>query len=53
MTEEQIERTVERRMNMLDRRYLAGDIPEAMYEQLVKDLDEWAKSEYRKMGRAM
>jgi GMP synthase PP-ATPase subunit len=53
MTEEQIERTVERRMDMLDRRYLAGDIPEDMYVKLVEDLDDWAKEEYRKIGRVM
>jgi hypothetical protein len=49
MTEEQIERTAERRMNMLDRNLLVGNITQAQYDQLVQDLDDWSKEEYAKL----
>jgi CO dehydrogenase/acetyl-CoA synthase beta subunit len=52
MTEEQIERIAERRMNMLDRNYIVGNINQDQYDQLVKDLDDWAKDEYRKLKGA-
>jgi hypothetical protein len=48
MTEQEIERVAERRMNMLDRHLLVGNINQEQYDQLVQDLDEWAKSEYAK-----
>jgi hypothetical protein len=48
MTEAEIERVAERRMNMLDRNLLVGNINQAQYDQLVKDLDEWTKLEYEK-----
>jgi hypothetical protein len=52
MTEEQIERTAERRMNMLDRHLLVGNINQEQYDQLVQDLDNWSKEEYAKLRRA-
>jgi hypothetical protein len=51
MTEQEIERTAERRMNMLDRNLIVGNINQEQYDQLVRDLDNWAKSEYQKLKR--
>jgi hypothetical protein len=51
MTEAEIERVAERRMNMLDRNLLVGNINQAQYDQLVQDLDNWSKEEYAKLRR--
>jgi hypothetical protein len=47
MTEHEIECLAERIMNTFDRSYTRGELTEAMYQQLVKDLEEWTKSQYR------
>jgi hypothetical protein len=51
MTESEIERAVERRMNMFDRHLLVGNINQSQYDKLVGDLDEWSKAEYAKLRR--
>jgi hypothetical protein len=51
MHEKEIERAIERRMNMLDRHLLVGNINQAQYDQLVQDLDNWSKEEYAKLRR--
>lgn len=48
MTEDKIERIAERRMDSLDRRYLAGEISPAEYHAGVKDLDAWAIGKARR-----
>jgi hypothetical protein len=52
MTEQEIELAAERRMNMLDRNLIVGNINQDQYDQLVRDLDDWAKSEYQKLKRS-
>jgi hypothetical protein len=42
MTEEQIERIVERRMDSLDRQLMNGQLSQADYDILVQELDAWA-----------
>jgi hypothetical protein len=42
MTEEQIERVVERRMDSLDRQLMNGQLSQADYDILVQELDAWA-----------
>jgi hypothetical protein len=42
LTEDQIERRVERMMDHLDRVFLAGSIDQKTYDAGVKDLNEWA-----------
>jgi hypothetical protein len=42
MTEDQIERIVERWMTNLDRQLTKGMITQEEYEQEVKELDKWA-----------
>ena len=48
MTEDQIERRVERMMDHLDRVYLNGGMTQDDYDKAVRDLNEWSKHEYRK-----
>ena len=47
LTEDQIERAVEREMNMLDRLLMSNAMTQKQYDQEVKDLDYWAKEEYK------
>jgi hypothetical protein len=42
LTDDQIERRVERMMDHLDRVFLAGSIDQKTYDAGVKDLNEWA-----------
>jgi hypothetical protein len=47
MTEEQIERQVEIRMNRLDRQLMTGGLSQNSYDMAVEDLDRWALAQYR------
>lgn len=47
LTEDQIERAVEREMNMLDRLLMSNAMTQKQYNQEVKDLDHWAKEKYK------
>ena len=47
MTEDQIERIVERQMTKLDLAYNNGFLTTEEYDQEVKELDKWARDEYR------
>ena len=47
MTEDQIERAVERRMDALDRHLMSGELSQAKYDLAVCELDEWAEEQYR------
>jgi hypothetical protein len=51
MTEKEIERTAERRMDMLDRHLMVGNLSQVQYEQLVQDLERWSKEEYAKLRK--
>ncbi len=51
MTEDQIERRVERMMDHLDRVFLAGGIDQKTYDAGVKDLNDWADSKNREARR--
>lgn len=48
-TEDHIERAVERRMNGLDDALLSHALTQAAYDKAVKDLDDWAQTEYVKL----
>jgi hypothetical protein len=50
MTEDQIERRVEKMTDHLDRAYLAGQFTEKEYRLALRDLAEWA--EHRRKERA-
>ena len=43
LTEDQIERAVEREMNMLDRLLMSNAISQKQYDQEVREIDLWAK----------
>jgi hypothetical protein len=47
MTEEQIERAVERKMDGLDRRLMRGELTQAEYDREVCALDAWAIAQQR------
>lgn len=47
MSENRIERTVEREMNRLDREFMDGMLEEDAYDSEVKELEKWAREEYR------
>ena len=51
MTEEQIERTVERATDRLDERYMQGEISPARYADEADKLSAWAEREYRRVRR--
>lgn len=51
MTEEQIERAVERAMDWLDRRYMAGEIDGEAYADACRALDAWATDELSRWFR--
>lgn len=44
--EEAIERIVERSMNLLDKQLMTNQLTQDVYDQEVKDLDEWARDQY-------
>jgi hypothetical protein len=47
MTEEQIERIVEKRTDAIDARYMAGKLTTEEYNAAIADLDAWAERELR------
>ena len=51
MTEDQIERIVERRVDGIDRRYLSTGMTEAEYDAELKTVFRWATEQYRAMER--
>ncbi len=46
MTSEQIERTVEARTDMIDRRFMNGKLTQEEYNKEIKDLSAWADRRY-------
>lgn len=53
MTEDQIERIAENRMDALDRDYLKGRLDSETYDKKVAELDEWVKSEIHRNSLAL
>lgn len=47
MTEDQIERRIERFVDHLDRVYLAGQISREDYDKAMRDLAAWADAQRR------
>lgn len=48
MTEDQIEREVERQFDRLDARLMAGKLSQVEYDRKSRAIDEWASSQYAK-----
>lgn len=44
-----IEIGVERKIDRLDRKFMAGDIQQEDYDRAMVEIDEWAKEEYSKI----
>jgi hypothetical protein len=47
MSEEQIERHVERMVDRLDRAFLAGEFGQIEYNKQMHEINRWADVEYR------
>jgi hypothetical protein len=47
MTEDQIERQVERMMDSLDRQLLSFSITQEEYDTEVKEINAWAEDQYK------
>ena len=47
MTEDQIERAVERKTDWLDAALMSGKISQAQYDAEQRKLTEWANAQYR------
>lgn len=52
MTENQIERIAEQRMDRLDREYLNTVMDSNTYDEEVRKIKDWADAEYRKISLA-
>ena len=51
MTEEQIERRVEMRVDLLDSLLMSGVLTWAEYNKEMKRLNDWAEEQYRILSR--
>lgn len=52
MTEDQIERAVERKTDIADHRLMAGECTQAEYDQHMGQINEWINVQYRALIRA-
>jgi hypothetical protein len=48
-SEQQIENVVKRKMKMLERALIRGDLTKEGYDLLVQELEDWTKNEYSKL----
>jgi hypothetical protein len=48
MTEDQIERQVERMIDHIDRRFLNGWMTQEEYDIAIWEVDRWAEARYRR-----
>jgi uncharacterized membrane protein len=49
MTEDQIERAVERAIDKLDSRLMGGEITQTVYDRQVDNIEKWAAGQYKAM----
>lgn len=52
MSEEEIERSVESKMNALDRKFMNTAMTQAEYDAEVRKINEWAENEYRTLRKS-
>ena len=50
LTEDQIERRIERMMDSLDRKFMAGVIDQKAYDSGIADLRRWEEAKYRELN---
>lgn len=53
MTEDDLERRVEARMNHLDKLLMSGKLTQREYDQRVATLDAWAASELARVQKVL
>jgi hypothetical protein len=46
--EDTIERAAERRMDRIDRAFIAGEMDQQAYDKAIRELNEWADIQYQK-----
>lgn len=52
MTEDQIERAVERKTDNLDARFMNSKMSQAEYDEEMKEIQRWADHEYRTVKKS-
>jgi hypothetical protein len=53
MTEKQIERIVERRIDRIDKQWTIEKWSQYEYDQRIAEVDAWAESQYTKLVKAL
>lgn len=51
MTENEIERRVERHIDIVDRLFMAGTIDQTTYDKCMREINERAEAQYQAMER--
>lgn len=51
VTEDHLERIVQRTMNQLDKLLLTNEMTQDEYDQEVRELDQWAREMYRNLPK--
>lgn len=51
MTEDAIERRVERHIDIVDRLFMAGTIDQETYDKLMREINDRAETQYAAMAR--
>jgi hypothetical protein len=52
MTEEQIERAVERKIDRLDRKFMKSEMTQAEYDAAMREIHEWSEAQYAEAAPA-
>jgi hypothetical protein len=47
LTEDQVERAIERQVDAADRAFMAGRISQVDYDKLIRDIDAWGKEQMK------
>lgn len=50
LTEDQIERKVERMIDALDKSFMNGDMTQEQYDTEMKSIDDWAQEQYKRIS---
>lgn len=48
MTEDQIERAVERMIDKADKKFLSGEMTDTEYDMEISIINRWSKEEYKR-----
>lgn len=50
LTEDQIERKVERMIDALDKSFMNGELTQDAYDKEMKSIDDWAQEQYKRIS---